>query len=195
MFGKNKTAAWLIAGLGNPGLQYERTRHNAGFMAADRIANRHNSEFSKHRADSVYADFRLKDSRVLLAKPQTYMNNSGSAVSKLAEYYKIPTERIIVIFDDISLDVGKIRIRRRGSPGGHNGIKDITELLGTEEIARIKIGVGERTRRDYDLKDWVLGKIPAEQTPDFEKALDRAADAAEEIITRGIDSAMNKYNG
>lgn len=195
MFGKNKTAVWLIAGLGNPGLQYERTRHNAGFMAADRIANRHNSEFSKHRADSVYADFRLKDSRVLLAKPQTYMNNSGSAVSKLAEYYKIPTERIIVIFDDISLDVGKIRIRRRGSPGGHNGIKNITELLGTEEIARIKIGVGERTRRDYDLKDWVLGKIPAEQTPDFEKALDRAADAAEEIITRGIDSAMNKYNG
>ena len=123
------------------------------------------------------------------------MNNSGSAISAAAKFYKIPTDRIIIMFDDISLDVGKLRMRRKGSHGGHNGIKDIIELMGTDEIMRIKIGVGERTNRDYDLKDWVLGKIPAEALPEFEKALDRAADAAAEIIQNGIDSAMNKYNG
>ena len=127
-------------------------------------------------------------------KPQTYMNNSGSAVSGLVNFYKIPTDRIIIMFDDISLDVGKIRMRRKGSHGGHNGIKDIIELLGTDEIMRIKIGVGERQNRDYDLKDWVLGKIPSEQMPELDKALNKAAEAAKEIITGGIDSAMNKYN-
>lgn len=123
------------------------------------------------------------------------MNNSGSAVTGLMNFYKIPADRLIVMFDDITLDVGKLRLRRKGSHGGHNGIKDIIELTGTDEIMRIKIGVGERENRDYDLKDWVLGKIPTEQMAELDKALDRAALAAEEIITRGIDSAMNKYNG
>lgn len=194
IFGKSKADFWLIAGLGNPGIQYEKTRHNAGFMAADRIAQKHGVQFNKHKADAVYGDFKMGESRVLLMKPQTYMNNSGRAVSELANFYKIPTDRIIIMFDDISLDIGKIRMRRKGSHGGHNGIKDIIELLGTDEIMRIKIGVGERQNRDYDLKDWVLGKIPSEQLPEFDKALNKAADAAAEIITGGIDSAMNKYN-
>lgn len=195
IFGKNKSDMWLIAGLGNPGLQYEKTRHNAGFMAADILAEKHGAQFNKHKFDAVCADFKINDNRILLVKPQTYMNNSGRAVSALLNFYKIPTDRLIVMFDDISLDIGKLRLRRKGSHGGHNGIKDIIELTGTDDIMRIKIGVGERENRDYDLKDWVLGKIPTEQMIDFNKALDRAALAAEEIITRGIDSAMNKYNG
>lgn len=195
IFGKNKTDMWLIAGLGNPGLQYEKTRHNAGFMAADRLAQKHGAQFNKHKFDAVYADFKIGDNRILLAKPQTYMNNSGSSVTAIMNFYKIPADRLIVMFDDITLDVGKLRLRRKGSHGGHNGIKDIIELTGTDGIMRIKIGVGERENRNYDLKDWVLGKIPADQLQELDKALDRAALAAEEIITRGIDSAMNKYNG
>ncbi len=194
IFGKNKADFWLVAGLGNPGLQYEKTRHNAGFMAADRIAEKYGVQFNKRKFDAVYGEFKIGENRVLLMKPQTYMNNSGSAVSGLVNFYKIPTDRIIIMFDDISLDVGKIRMRRKGSHGGHNGIKDIIELLGTDEIMRIKIGVGERQNRDYDLKDWVLGKIPSEQLPELDKALDKAEQAAKEIITGGIDSAMNKYN-
>ncbi|MGN0450591.1 MAG: aminoacyl-tRNA hydrolase [Acutalibacteraceae bacterium] len=195
IFGKNRSDMWLIAGLGNPGLQYEKTRHNAGFMAADRLAEKHGAQFNKHKSEAVYADFKIGDNRILLVKPQTYMNNSGRAVSALLNFYKIPTDRLIVMFDDITLDIGKLRLRRKGSYGGHNGIKDIIELTGTDEIMRIKIGVGERENRDYDLKDWVLGKIPTEQMTDLNNALDRAALAAEEIIIRGIDSAMNKYNG
>lgn len=195
IFGKNKSDMWLIVGLGNPGLQYEKTRHNAGFMAADRLAEKHGTQFNKHKSEAVYADFKIGDNRILLVKPQTYMNHSGRAVSALLNFYKIPTDRLIVMFDDITLDIGKLRLRRKGSHGGHRGIKDIIELTGTDDIMRIKIGVGERENRDYDLKDWVVGKIPTEQMTDFNKALDRAALAAEEIITRGIDSAMNKYNG
>ena len=140
-------------------------------MAADKIAEKYGVQFTKHKFDSVYGEFMLGKTKVLLLKPQTYMNNSGSAISAAAKFYKIPTDRIIIMFDDISLDAGKLRIRRKGSHGGHNGIKDIIELMGTDEIMRIKIGVGERTNRDYDLKDWVLGKIPAEVLPDFEKAV------------------------
>ena len=195
IFGKNNSDMWLIAGLGNPGLQYEKTRHNAGFMAADRLAQKHSAQFNKHKFEAVYADFKIGENSILLVKPQTYMNNSGSAVTALLKFYKIPTDRLIVMFDDITLDVGKLRLRRKGSHGGHNGIKDIIELAGTDEIMRIKIGVGERENPNYDLKDWVLGKFPSEQTAELDKALDRAALAAEEIIARGIDSAMNKYNG
>ncbi len=195
IFEKNKGDMWLIVGLGNPGLQYEKTRHNAGFMAADILAEKQGAQFNKHKFEAVYADFKIGDSRILLAKPQTYMNNSGSAVTALLKFYKIPTDRLIVMFDDISLDVGKMRLRRKGSHGGHNGIKDIIELAGTDNIMRVKIGVGERENPNYDLKDWVLGKIPAEQMTELDKALDRAALAVEEIINCGIDSAMNKYNG
>lgn len=195
IFGKQNDDIWLIAGLGNPGLEYEKTRHNAGFMAADKIAEKHGTAFNKHKFKAVYGEFYLGKKRVFLMKPQTYMNASGAAVAEISKFYKIPTENIIIMFDDISLNVGKLRIRRNGTHGGHNGIKDIIELLGTNEIKRIKIGVGERPNREYDLKDWVLGKIPAEQQKELDTALLNAACAAEEIISRGIDSAMNKYNG
>ncbi|MBQ7726055.1 MAG: aminoacyl-tRNA hydrolase, partial [Clostridia bacterium] len=181
----------MIVGLGNPGLIYEKTRHNAGFMVIDRLAQKHGASFEKHKFEAAYGFGEIAGKRVLFVKPQTYMNNSGRAVTALAAYYKIPAERLVVLFDDISLDVGKIRIRRKGSDGGHNGVKDILQLLGTQEVMRIKIGVGERPRRETDLKDWVLGKIPTEQEPVFSEALDNACAAAEEILTRGMDSAMN----
>ncbi len=195
MIFKKGTYDFLIVGLGNPGLQYESTRHNAGFMAIDRIAEKNGGNINKHKFESVYGECKIGDKRIMLLKPQTYMNLSGKAVVAAAAFYKIPAENIIVMFDDISLPVGKLRMRRKGSHGGHNGMKDIIELMGTDGIMRIKIGVGEKPNPEYDLKDWVLGKIPKEQKADFDKALERAALAAEEIIKRGIDSAMNKYNG
>lgn len=196
MFIKNKGSAfgWLIVGLGNPGIQYEDTRHNAGFMAADKLAELYNADFNKNRHSAVYGECKIGQSRVLIAKPQTFMNLSGKAVTELCSFYKIPYDKVIIMFDDISLDVGKIRIRRKGSHGGHNGMKDITELAGTEDIKRIKIGVGKKPHPDYDLKDWVLGKIPDGQKAEFNTALDNAAKAAAETVINGIDSAMNKYS-
>lgn len=196
MFIKNKGSAfgWLIVGLGNPGIQYEDTRHNAGFMAADKLAELYNADFNKNRHNAVYGECKIGQSRVLIAKPQTFMNLSGKAVTELCSFYKIPYDKVIIMFDDISLDVGKIRIRRKGSHGGHNGMKDITELAGTEDIKRIKIGVGKKPHPDYDLKDWVLGKIPDGQKAELNTALDNAAKAAAETVINGIDSAMNKYS-
>lgn len=196
MFIKNKGSAfgWLIVGLGNPGIQYEGTRHNAGFMAADKLAELYNADFNKNRHNAVYGECKIGQSRVLIAKPQTFMNLSGKAVTELCSFYKIPYDKVIIMFDDISLDVGKIRIRRKGSHGGHNGMKDITELAGTEDIKRIKIGVGKKPHPDYDLKDWVLGKIPDGQKAELNTALDNAAKAAVETVINGIDSAMNKYS-
>ena len=185
---------YLIVGLGNPGMQYEKTRHNAGFMAADLLAEKYDCTLSRNKFDAIYGDTDIGGHRVIIAKPQTYMNLSGKAVVALSQFYKIPLRNIVVMFDDISLDVGKIRIRRKGSAGGHNGIKDIIELTGTEDIMRIKIGVGAKPHPNSDLKDHVLGRIPDEQLKDFETALKNAVSAVGEIITRGVDSAMNKYS-
>lgn len=194
-FKKSKSGfSWLIVGLGNPGLQYENTRHNAGFRAADALADKLDMKWSKSKFDALYGDCYIDDERVIIAKPQTYMNLSGKAVSALAHFYKIPLERIIIMFDDISLPIGKIRIRRKGSAGGHNGMKDIIELLGSEDITRIKIGVGEKPHPDYDLKDWVLGKIPEEDKAAFIAAAKSSAEAVCEIVKCGVDSAMNKYS-
>ena len=195
MFGRKTEEMWLIAGLGNPGLQYEKTRHNAGFMALEQLAAKYDISFVKHKFEAVFGDGTIAGKRVLLAKPQTYMNNSGRAVSALAAFYKIPPQRVLVLSDDISLDVGKIRVRRKGSAGGHNGLKDIIELLGTEEFARIKIGVGDRPDADRDLADWVLGKVPKAEEEAFAAALEKAALAAVEVLRSGVDSAMNRYNG
>ncbi len=195
LFGKSKSSFdYLIVGLGNPGLQYEKSRHNAGFMAIDILADRNDCEFNKQKFDAIYGQCEIGGKRCLLAKPQTFMNLSGKAVVGLSGFFKIPLENIIVMFDDISIDVGKIRLRRNGSAGGHNGIKDIIELTGSENIPRIKIGVGKKPRPDYDLKDWVLGKIPDEQWENFEKALLNSAKAAETIVKNGMDTAMNRFS-
>lgn len=191
---KGATFAYLIAGLGNPGREYENTRHNAGFVAADILADKFNMSFSKSKFDAVYGDCVIADERILIVKPQTFMNLSGNALQKLSAFYKIPTNKLIIMHDDVSLDVGKIRIRRKGSAGGQKGLANIIELMGSEEISRIKIGVGAKPHPDYDMKDWVLGKIPVEQQVDFKTACENAAKAVEEIIARGIDSAMNKYS-
>ena len=194
MIFKKPTYDFLVVGLGNPGLQYEKTRHNVGFMSADLLMKKAGGEFTKHKMDSHYGECEIGKKRILVMKPQTFMNNSGTAVSAVSKFYKIPLDKIIIISDDISLDVGKIRIRRKGSHGGHNGLKDIFQLMGTDNIMRIKIGVGAKPHPDYDLVDWVLGKFPKEDEENLGTALDNSVKAIEEIIKRGIDSAMNKYS-
>lgn len=188
------TFSYLIVGLGNPGREYENTRHNAGFAAADALAEQFNLNWSKKKFDAIYGDCEIANTRVIVAKPQTYMNLSGKAVSALASFYKIPLDKIIVLFDDVSLDVGKIRIRRKGSSGGQKGMNNIIDAMGSQDIMRVKIGVGAKPHPDYDMKDWVLGRIPKEQASDFKIATQNAAKAVEEIIANGIDSAMNKYS-
>ena len=194
IFSKQPTYEWLIVGLGNPGLQYERTRHNVGFMTVDLLMKQNDGIFFKHKFDAIFGECNIGKSRVIVAKPQTYMNNSGSAVTQIAAFYKIPLDRIVIIYDDISLDVGKIRMRRNGSHGGHNGMRDIIELFGNNNIARIKIGVGQKPHPDYNLADWVLSKFPDSDKENLEAALEKSTKAVKEIISRGIDSAMNKYN-
>ena len=194
MIFKKPTYDFLVVGLGNPGLQYEKTRHNVGFMSADLLMKKAGGEFTKHKMDAHFGECEIGKKRNLVMKPQTFMNNSGTAVSAVSKFYKIPADKIIIISDDISLDVGKIRIRRKGSHGGHNGLKDIFQLLGTDDIMRVKIGVGAKPHPDYDLADWVLGKFPEEDEENLNTALENSVRAIEESIKRGIDSAMNKYS-
>ena len=184
----------MIVGLGNPGLEYEKTRHNIGFMAMDAICEKYECNCKKMKFSAYMGDVVIGKKRVLLLKPQTYMNNSGIAVSEAARFYKIVPENILVMYDDISLEPGIIRIRRKGSAGGHNGIKDIIETLGSEDFPRIKIGVGAKPHPEYDLKDWVLGKFKPEDQDKVKTALDNTVKAVNEILSRGIDSAMNKYS-
>ncbi len=196
MFFKNKSNdnMWLVAGLGNPGPQYENTRHNAGFKTIDVLCEKLKTELNKKKFNANYGEATLKGEKVLLVKPQTFMNNSGEAVGKLSRFYKIPIERVIIISDDISLPVGKIRVRAKGSAGGHNGLKSIIAHLSSDTFKRVKVGVGEKPHPDYDMINWVLGKLPNEQLPDYNNALSRAADAVCELITGTTDSAMNKFN-
>lgn len=194
MFFKKSNYDWLVVGLGNPGSKYDNTRHNVGFMAVDLFMKENGGEFNKSKMQGVYGECKIGSNRIIVVKPQTFMNNSGVCVSQIAKFYKIPLERIIIIFDDISLDVGKLRIRRKGSHGGHNGMRSIVDHMGSDDITRIKIGVGAKPHPEYDLADWVLSKFPKSDTTNLETALDTANKAITEIITRGIDSAMNKYN-
>lgn len=184
----------MIVGLGNPGLEYEKTRHNVGFMAMDALCEKYECDCKKVKFSAYMGDAVIGKKRVLLLKPQTYMNNSGAAVSEAARFYKIAPENILVMYDDISLAPGLIRIRRKGSAGGHNGIKDIIALLGSEDFPRIKIGVGAKPHPEYDLKDWVLGKFSPEDKEKVDTALENTVKAVNEILARGIDSAMNKYS-
>jgi PTH1 family peptidyl-tRNA hydrolase len=190
----NDPISYIIVGLGNPGDKYIHTRHNAGFMALDAYSQKKGFKIDKLKYHALIGEASVGSKRVLFIKPQTYMNNSGVAVREAAAFYKISAENIIVIFDDISLEPGKIRIRKKGSAGGHNGIKSIIEHLGSDSFPRIKIGVGAKPHPDYDLADWVLGEIAKEQRETFFDALIRAGESLETMLESGIDAAMAKFN-
>ncbi|MDR1736834.1 MAG: aminoacyl-tRNA hydrolase [Oscillospiraceae bacterium] len=182
---------WLIAGLGNPGREYEDTRHNAGFRVIDILAGRWGiKKIKKLKFRSLYAEH----AGSVLLKPQTFMNLSGQAIRQAAEFYKLPPGRVIVVFDDVSLPLGKIRVRAKGSDGGHNGMKDILYHLQSDAFPRVRIGLGANPRPGADLSDWVLGRFTPGEIPVILKAFDLAADAAEEILKNGAESAMAKYN-
>lgn len=184
---------WLIVGLGNPGSQYEDTRHNAGRMALDRLAVRAGVRVDRKAHRGLCATAAVSGKRCLLLKPETYMNDSGLSVGEAARYYKLPAERVLVLFDDISLDVGRLRLRRKGSDGGHNGIKSIDAFLG-EDFPRVKIGVGAKPHPDYDLAKWVLSRFRDEEKADLDRALEAACDAVEAIVAGRMDEAMNRFN-
>ena len=194
MFFKRGKIEYIIAGLGNPGSKYADTRHNAGFKAVDLLAKEEGFEFKKAKFKALIADEMISGKRCLVMKPQTMMNLSGEAIYAAASYYNIPDEKIIIIYDDVSLDVGKIRVRRKGSAGGHNGIKSIISCLGSEEFPRVKIGVGKKPTADYDMVSWVLGEIPKEKSEEYQKAIADSVLATKEIIENGVDSSMNKYS-
>lgn len=197
MFFKRKTESvydLLLVGLGNPGAEYDGTRHNAGFFVVDKFADKYGVTLSKNKFNALFSDVTINDKRILVAKPQTYMNNSGEAVSAIMKFYKIPTENLVVVSDDISLAPGKMRIRAKGSAGGQNGLKNIIAHLSSDEFTRIKIGIGDRSDRSRDLANWVLSKMGEEDRKAFETAADNAVKAIETIIKSGIDTAMNRYN-
>ena len=194
LFKKPGGVSWLIVFLGNPGPRYEMTRHNAGFMAADAMAKEKNVNINKARFKALTATCDIGDESVLLMKPQTFMNLSGDAVAQAAKFYKIPPERVIVVSDEISLPIGKLRIRTKGSAGGHNGLKDIIAKLGTDAFPRIRIGVGAPPHPDYDMADWVLSSFKNQDAEDMLAAAERAAQAAQCYITQGADRAMNRFN-
>lgn len=185
---------FIIAGLGNPGKEYEYTRHNTGFLTLDRLCVEQKTEIKKLKFKSLMGDTVIGGHRCLLVKPQTFMNNSGEAIREIAAFYKIPPERIIVIFDDISLPCGKLRIRRKGSDGGHNGIKSIIYHLNSDNFPRIKIGVGEKPHPDYNLADWVLSTFSKDEMEELMKAIQKAVDVLPDMLDGNIDRAMNKAN-
>lgn len=185
---------YIIVGLGNPGTEYENTRHNAGFMTIDTLAKNINADVKKLKFKSLTADVMIGKKHCLLMKPSTYMNNSGEAVVEALNFYKLTTENMIVIYDDISLDVGRMRIRQKGSDGGHNGIKSIIYLTGSDKFPRIKIGVGAKPHPDFPLADWVLSGFKKEDGEALETALKNAAESVKLIAAGKVNEAMNKYN-
>ena len=195
MFKKANGENWLIVGLGNPGREYEKTRHNCGFRAVDLLAEQLGAKIDKLKFQGLYAQVNYEGKKLFLLKPQTYMNLSGRSVLQLSAYFNIPPQRIIVMFDDISLEPGRLRIRAAGSAGGHNGIKSIIQELGSQEFPRIKIGVGAKPNPNYDLADWVLSVFSANEEKALAVSLDNAAKAALAVIDRGVPEAANRYNG
>lgn len=185
---------YLIVGLGNPGSEYEATRHNAGFIVVDMLAEKLGCGLTKLKFKSLYGTADIGGKKCLILKPQTFMNNSGEAVRDAAAFYKIPAENIIVVSDDISLDVGRLRIRRKGSDGGHNGLKSIIYLLNSDNFARIKVGVGKKPHPDYDLAAWVLSRFKNDEVDDLKKAAENACDAIKLMVEGKTDMAMNKFN-
>ncbi len=194
MFFPSRSVSWLVVFLGNPGIRYEGTRHNAGFMAADAFAKKHGLSISRSRFRALTATCTIGDQSVLLMKPQTFMNLSGEAVGQAARFYKIPPEHVLVVSDDISLPIGALRVRIKGSAGGHNGLKNIISALGTDAFPRIRIGVGSPPHPDFDMMDWVLSVFRNQDAEDIQKAADAAAEAVACYIGEGPDRAMNSYN-
>ena len=190
----SRSVSWLVVFLGNPGLRYEGTRHNAGFMTADALARKKNISINRSRFRALTASCPFGDTTALLMKPQTYMNLSGEAVDQAARFYKIPADHVLVVSDDITLPIGAMRIRTKGSAGGHNGLKNIISVLGTEEFPRIRLGVGSPPHPDYDTVDWVLSVFRDRDAVDMAEAASRAADAVECFITQGPEKAMNLYS-
>jgi len=186
---------WLLVCLGNYGPKYENTRHNIGFMAADKLIDKYDLKCSRLRFRSLTDRFEFGGAQVLLMKPQTYMNLSGEAVGEAARFYRIPAENVLVISDDVSLPVGKVRVRAGGSAGGHNGLKNIIAHLGTDQFPRVKVGVGAPPNPEYDLIDWVTGAFPADERKTIDAAVERALDAAACVIEHGVNEAQNRYNG
>ena len=186
--------SFIIAGLGNPGTQYQKTRHNVGFVAVDYIAAKLGVRIDRAKFHALVAEAKIGDVRVLLMKPETYMNNSGVAIGEAASFYKIPPERVLVLHDEISFEPGLMRIRRKGSAGGHNGLKSIIAHLSSEDFPRVKIGVGKKPTPEYDLADWVLGKFPKDHSDLIDARLGDIYDASALITAGKIDDAMQKYS-
>ena len=186
---------WLIVGLGNPGREYERSRHNCGFRAVDILADKLGCKIDRAKFQGLYGQTTYKGKKLMLLKPMTYMNLSGRSVLQLSAYFSIPPQKIIVMFDDISLEPGRLRIRADGSAGGHNGIKSIIQELGSQTFPRVKIGVGAKPHPDYDLADWVLSSFSAQDEKALAVSLPNAAEAALAIIGSGVPEAANKFNG
>ena len=185
---------YLIVGLGNPDKKYENTRHNCGWMAIDHLADKLGCKVNKIKFKSFVGECRINNKRAMLMKPTTYMNNSGQAVVEAMNFYKLPPENVIVIFDDISLDVGKMRIRQKGSDGGQKGMRSIIYLSGKDTFPRIKIGIGAKPNPDWDLADWVLSRFSKDEGKLLEEMFDNAADAIALMVDGKIDRAMNLYN-
>jgi len=188
------TPEFIVVGLGNPDKKYTLTRHNSGFLCVDMLAEKLNFRVDRLKFKSLICDTTINGHRCIVMKPQTYMNNSGEAIRECAAFYKIPPEKVIVIYDDISLDVGKLRIRRKGTDGGHNGIKSIIYHLNNDQFPRIKVGCGKKPHPDYDLADWVLSEFKKDELKALEPALQNACKAIELLLDNEIDKAMNLYN-
>lgn len=194
MFFSKGGAEWIVAFLGNPGLKYNGTRHNAGFMAADAMEKKLGVSINKMRFKALTQTADIGGKKVLLMKPQTYMNLSGDAIVQAANFYKVPPERVIVVSDETALPIGRLRNRRGGSAGGHNGLKSVIARLGTDQFPRIRLGVGDKPHPDYDMADWVLSAFKGQDAADMELVAKKAADAVECYITEGADRAMNRFN-
>ncbi|MDR3345009.1 MAG: aminoacyl-tRNA hydrolase [Oscillospiraceae bacterium] len=184
---------WIIAGLGNPGKQYEATRHNAGFLCLDLLAQREGVRLTRLKYHALTGEATLGGQRCLLLKPQTFMNNSGESVGEAAAFYKIPPERVLLLFDDISLEPGKLRIRRKGSAGSHNGVKSVIQHLHSEEFPRVKLGVGERPNLQWDLADWVLSRLSSKEQLLLREACDKAPGAVDLIVRGEMETAMARF--
>ena len=198
LFGTNKKSSsldWIVVFLGNPGDKYENTRHNVGFMTADALGEKLNKPIQRLKFKALTNVVEYGGCRVLLMKPTTYMNLSGEAVREACMFYKLPPERVLVVSDDVSLPVGKIRLRRNGTAGGHNGLRSIIGQLHSDQFPRLKIGVGAKPHPDYDMADWVLGHFSKEDQKTVQQMVERACDAAECVLSQGVQAAMNRFNG